>query len=120
MKRLFYELSESIRIAWTQIRANKMRSMLTALGVIIGIVAVTLMGAAIKGINVGFQNSLAMLGSDVLYVGKWPWGPVEDWWNYANRPIISTRSAEEVNRIIAGTAHSLLDVAVPVAGRGAT
>ena len=39
MRRLFYELSESIRIAWTQIRANKMRSILTALGVIIGIIA---------------------------------------------------------------------------------
>ena len=120
MRRLFYEFSESIRIAWTQIRANKMRSVLTALGVIIGIVAVTLMGAAIKGINVGFQNSLAMLGSDVLYVQKWPWGPVEDWWNFANRPLIKTRSAEEINRIIASSPDSLLDVAVPVAGRGAT
>ena len=120
MTRLFYEFSESIRIAWTQIRANKLRSILTALGVIIGIVAVTLMGTAIRGIDTGFQNSLAMLGDDVLYVQKWPWGRVEDWWNYANRPLITTRSAEAVNRIIATTPGSLLDVAVPVAGRGST
>jgi ABC-type antimicrobial peptide transport system permease subunit len=39
-----------------QIRANKMRSALTALGVIIGIVAVTLMGTAIAGINIGFDQ----------------------------------------------------------------
>jgi putative ABC transport system permease protein len=120
MRRLLYEFTESFRIAFTQIRANKMRSVLTALGVIIGIVAVTLMGAAIGGINTGFQNSLAMLGSDVLYVQKWPWGPVEDWWNYANRPVINTRSVDQLNRIIRQTPNSLLDFAVPEAGRGST
>jgi putative ABC transport system permease protein len=118
LARFYYELTESIRIAWAQIRANKMRSVLTALGVIIGIVAVTLMGAAISGIDIGFQNSLAMLGDDVLYVQKWPWGPVEDWWNFANRPQIQVADAERLNRIIENTPNSLLDVAVPVAGRG--
>ena len=43
MTRLIYELTESFRIALAQIRANKMRSVLTAFGVIIGIVAVTIM-----------------------------------------------------------------------------
>jgi len=120
LARLAYELAESIRIAWAQIRANKMRSMLTALGVIIGIVAVTLMGTAIRGIDTGFENSLAMLGEDVLYVQKWPWGPVEDWWNYVNRPPIQAMDAEKLNRIIESTPNSLLQVAVPVAGRGAS
>jgi len=118
MKRLFYEFTESFRIALTQIRANKMRSVLTALGVIIGIVAVTLMGTAIRGIDTGFQNSLAMLGDDVVYVQKWPWGGVEDWWNYANRPNVKPRDAEALNRIISDTPNSLLDVAVPVVARG--
>jgi putative ABC transport system permease protein len=118
MQRLLNEFIESFRIALTQIRANKMRSLLTALGVIIGIVAVTLMGTAIRGIDTGFQNSLAMLGEDVLYVQKWPWGGVEDWWNYANRPNIRVQDAEKLNRIIAATPNSLLDIAVPVVGRG--
>jgi putative ABC transport system permease protein len=118
LARFYYEFTESIRIAWAQIRANKMRSVLTALGVIIGIVAVTLMGTAIRGIDRGFENSLAMLGDDVLYVQKWPWGHVEDWWNYANRPPIQVGDAEKLNRIIDSTANSLLVVAVPVAGRG--
>lgn len=120
MQRLLYELLESFRIAFAQIRANKMRSVLTALGVIIGIVAVTLMGTAINGIDRGFQNSLAMLGDDVLYVQKWPWGPVEDWWNYQNRPIIRPEHAERLNQVIEDTPHSLLEIAVPVAGRGAS
>ena len=120
MQRLYNEFIESFRIAITQIRANKMRSVLTALGVIIGIVAVTLMGTAIRGIDTGFQNSLAMLGEDVLYIQKWPWGPVDDWWNYNNRPNIRTQNAEAVNRIIAATPNTLLDVAVPVLARGSS
>jgi putative ABC transport system permease protein len=91
---------------------------LTALGVIIGIVAVTLMGTAIRGIDTGFTKSLAMLGDDVLYVQKWPWGGVEDWWNYANRPPIRPEDADKINRIIEQTPNSLLEVAVPVSARG--
>jgi len=120
MKHFYYEIIESVRIAMAQIRANKMRSSLTALGVIIGIVAVTLMGTAIKGIDVGFEQSMAMLGDDILYVQKWPWGGVEDWWNYVNRPQIKPEHAEPLNRIIEGTENSELDFAVPVAGRGTT
>ncbi len=120
MKRLIYELSESVRIAFAQIRANKLRSALTALGVIIGIVAVTLMGTAISGIDTGFQNSLNMLGDDILYVQKWPWHDVEDWWNYVGRPPITPELATPLNAIIAQTPNSLLEIAVPVAGRGTT
>jgi putative ABC transport system permease protein len=118
--RSLYEFNEAFRIAFGQIRANKMRSVLTALGVIIGIVAVTLMGTAINGIDIGFQNSLAMLGEDVLYVQKWPWRNVEDWWNYINRPPIRADVADKLNRVIENTPNSLLQVAVPVAARGST
>ena len=120
MARLLYEFTESLRIAFAQIRANKMRSALTALGVIIGIVAVTLMGTAIKGINTGFQNSLNMLGDDILYVQKWPWGNPEDWWNYVGRPAIRPEDAAKLNRLIEQTPNSLLEVAVPVSARGVT
>ncbi len=119
MRRLLYEITESIRIALTQILANKLRSMLTALGVIIGIVAVTLMGTAIRGIDAGLENSMSMLGNDIVYVQKWPWGGVEDWWNYANRPNIRAEDAEPLNRIIESTPNSELLLAVPVVGRGA-
>ena len=112
MGKIIYEFTEAIRIAMAQIRANKMRSALTALGVIIGIVAVTLMGTAITGIDIGFDRSLSMLGDDVIYVQKWPWHNVEDWWNYANRPIMKPSDAIALNAVIAATPNSLLDVAV--------
>jgi len=88
--------------------------------VVIGIVAVTLMGTAINGIDIGFDRSLAMLGDDMLYVQKWPWHNVEDWWNYANRPPFHPEDADALNRVFDATPNTLLDVAVPVAGRQST
>src|SRR5579871_5272904 len=120
MKNLIYEFVESVRIAAAQIRANKMRSVLTALGVVIGIVAVTLMGTAIAGINVGFDRSLAMLGEDVLYVNKWPWSGVEDWWNYADRRPFVPADAVKLNRMMASSPDSLLEVAIFGDARSAT
>src|SRR5947209_14264457 len=96
MKRFLYELEESWRIAYAQMRSNMTRSILTALGVVIGIVAVTLMGTAIGGISVGFDKSMSVLGDDVLYVTQWPWKPVDDWWNYRDRKKIQTEYAESI------------------------
>src|SRR4029434_5613084 len=62
MKRFLYELSESWKIAAAQMRSNLTRSTLTALGVIIGVIAVTLMGTAVSGISIGFDKSMAVLG----------------------------------------------------------
>ncbi len=113
MKRFVYELSESWKIAVAQMRSNMTRSTLTALGVIIGIVAVTLMGTAIGGIQVGFDKSMAIFGDDVLYVGQWPWRKVDDWWNYRDRKKIKTEYAEGLNRMIAMTPNSNLTIAIP-------
>ena len=113
MRRFVYEISESWKIAASQMRSNKMRSTLTALGVIIGIVAVTLMGTAISGISIGFDKSMAIFGDDVLYVGQWPWKRVDDWWNYRDRKKIKTEYAEPINRMIAAASNSNLTVAVP-------
>jgi len=117
VRRILYEFNESVRIAAAQIRANKMRSALTALGVVIGIVAVTLMGTAIKGIDVGVDRSMAGFGDDVLYVGKWPWRDVEDWWNYRNRRPIQTTYAAQINQWIATHPDGPLKLAVPTANR---
>ncbi|MFZ3376247.1 MAG: ABC transporter permease, partial [Chthoniobacterales bacterium] len=73
MKRFLCELGESWKIAAAQMRSNLTRSTLTALGVIIGIVAVTLMGTAIGGISIGFDKSMSIFGDDILYVEHWPW-----------------------------------------------
>jgi putative ABC transport system permease protein len=87
--------------------------MLTALGVIIGIVAVTLMGTAINGISTGFDKSMAVIGDDVLYIEQWPWSRVNDWWNYRDRKKIRTEYAERINKMVAANPRSNLMIAIP-------
>ena len=108
-----YETTESLKMALFQIKANKIRSFLTALGVIIGIVAITMMGTAINGIDRGFDKSLAMLGYDVIYVQKSSWTTMGQWWLYRNRPDLKTEYADQLNRIIAANSRSELLLAVP-------
>src|SRR5437763_14466285 len=110
MKRYLHELSESWKITAAQMRSNLTRSTLTALGVIIGIIAVTLMGTAVNGISSGFDKRMAVLGDDVLYVTQWRWKPVDDWLNYHSPKKITTEYAETLNSLIAATPNSNLVV----------
>ncbi len=92
------ELREGLSIAFHAIRANKMRSILTTLGIVIGIVSVTLMGTAIEGLNRAFNESVGKLGADVLFVQKFPWQGDEDWATLRNRPDIRFEHARAVER----------------------
>jgi len=78
---LFSEIREGFGISWDAIRANKMRSILTTLGIVIGIVTVTLMGTAIEGLNKSFMSSISSLGADVFFVDRNAWfnRSEEDW-----------------------------------------
>ena len=67
------ELKEGLAISWGAIRANKMRSILTTLGIVIGIVTVTLMGTAIEGLNHAFLKAVSTIGADVLFVQREDW-----------------------------------------------
>jgi putative ABC transport system permease protein len=81
--------------------------------VIIGIVAVTLMGTAILGIDAGVERSLAGFGDDVLYVTKWPWRDVSDWWNFRNRRDIDHNYVHPINEWITEHPDGPLKLAVP-------
>src|SRR6202790_3806943 len=106
------EWVEGFRIAIQQIAANRTRSILIALGVAIGIIAVTLMGTAIRGIDIGFNRSLSGFGADVLYIEQWPWSTTEDFWQFRNRPDIKLSGADRLNQMIEANPNSLLDLAV--------
>ena len=98
MKYAFDEFKEGMAIAFQAIRANKMRSVLTTLGIVIGIVSVTLMGTAIEGLNRAFNKSIASIGADVLYVQKWPWVVSDDWWKFMNRRDIRMQHEKALER----------------------
>lgn len=67
------EFREGFHISWDAVRAHKMRSTLATLGIVIGIVTVTLMAAAIEGLNNAFMQSISSLGTDVFYVQQNSW-----------------------------------------------
>lgn len=85
--RILNSLTEGLKIALLAIRTNKIRSILTALCIIIGITMVTIVDAITTGIDTSFENSMAMMGTNVVYIEKWPWdgGPDFKWWEFRNR-----------------------------------
>lgn len=95
MKNFIYEMKEGILIALSAIKANKIRSILTMLSIVIGITAVVLMTTAIKGIDNSFQNGISALGSDVLYIDKYAWFSNDDWWKIKNRKNIDMEDFEK-------------------------
>ena len=70
---LLAEITEGSRISWEAIRGNLLRSVLTTLGIVIGIVTVTLMATAMEGLNGAFREAISFLGTDVLYVDTREW-----------------------------------------------
>ena len=70
---LFTEIFEGLAIALDAIRANKLRSTLTTLGIVIGIATVTLMGAAIDSLDKAFKKSISVIGADTLYISRMRW-----------------------------------------------
>ncbi len=73
MIRFFVETWESLLIALRSLGTNRLRSGLTMLGIIIGIVTVTAMITVINGLENAMDNSLAMLGTNAIYVEKTSW-----------------------------------------------
>ena len=92
---LSFEFKESMIIALRAIRSNKIRSLLTMLGIFIGITVVVLMTTAIKGIDNSFQKGISALGSDDLYIDKWTWFTNEEWWKMRNRRNITMSDYEK-------------------------
>jgi len=103
------ELKEGLAIAFRAIRANKLRSVLTTLGIVIGIVSVTLMATGIEGIDRAFNKSAAAFGTDVMYVEKWPWISMDDWATMRNRPDMKIQYAAAIERQV-----PLIDAVAPV------
>lgn len=100
----FREIREGIIISLNSIRANKMRSFLATLGIVIGITTVTILQTAIEGINNAFEKSIASVGADVLYVQKFEWFGKEDFDTYRNRRDINMQQYEYFRENMQGAA----------------
>ncbi|MFL3006715.1 MAG: ABC transporter permease [Candidatus Neomarinimicrobiota bacterium] len=106
---------ENLFISLSAVFANKTRSILTALGIIIGVFSVTMMGTLISGLDKTFESSMSMLGRDILYISRYEWFGDMDWWEVRNRPRMRTEYVEKVKE------RSKYALAVaPVMQRGAS
>lgn len=102
MYRFYISLVEGFRIAITALWANKVRAMLTTTCIVIGIVSVTTMNTVTNGVDRAFEDSMDMLGRNVVYVEKWPWGFGGEykWWEYRNRRELQQSYAPELRRLV--------------------
>ncbi len=86
---LFIKLiGESFVFAFTALKENKTRTLLSLLGITIGIMTIIGVFSAVDTLRSNLESSVEKLGSNTLYVQKWPWIGGEDfpWWKYMNRP----------------------------------
>ena len=82
-----FEIKEGITMAFAALKANKMRSFLTVLGVLVGVTAVIGMVSIIQGLNNSMARQIESLGSDTIYVTRFRIGVQ-----------LGRRSEEERNR----------------------
>jgi putative ABC transport system permease protein len=106
-------LFEGVVIALDAIRSNKVRAGLTILGIAVGVFVVTVMSAAVHGINAGVSKSMAAAGPTTFFITKWPaeinncnGGAASCPW-IRNRPLTLAlaREIEQLPNIRAVTAH---------------
>ena len=96
--RSIYEKIESVKIALSAIKENKTRGILTALGIIIGILAVITTMTVANGLGNNFKESISAIGSDVLYVSRMPWIITGNFFEYRNRPNLTFKQSEKLER----------------------
>ncbi len=61
-------ISEVMRISWEAILKNKVRSLLTMLGIIIGVAAVIIMIAVSNGTASAIASQITSLGSNLVFI----------------------------------------------------
>jgi putative ABC transport system permease protein len=93
---IFRLIGESFRFAADALRQNKTRTILSLLGITIGIFTIIFVFSAVDTLRSKLQESVDKLGSKTVFVQKWPWGGFGDypWWKYVNRPEPSLRDYE--------------------------
>lgn len=84
------QIFESFRFAWHALKSNLLRTILSLLGVTIGIFAIITVLTLVDSLEKNIKDSLNFLGTGVIYIEKWPFVPENGgefkWWEYWRRP----------------------------------
>jgi putative ABC transport system permease protein len=91
-------IAESYRFALNALRVNKLRTVLSLLGITIGIFAIIIVFTVVDSMEKNLRDGIKSLGDNVVYVQKWPWafGPDYPWWKYMNRPVPNVTELEHL------------------------
>src|SRR5690606_18809347 len=101
----------SISQALQELRVNKLRTFLSLLGITIGIFCIIAVLTVLDSMRNNIQTEVNTLGSDVLYIGRWPWmdeGGEYKWWEFLRRPNMTPRELEAVERNVPDVAFATL------------
>ena len=100
MRTYFRLLKESFVFAFISLATNKLRTLLSLLGITIGIFAIILVYSIVDSLEKSIRDSVSQFGDNVVYVQKWPWGGGADfaWWKYLNRPVPLSHEADVLKR----------------------
>jgi putative ABC transport system permease protein len=74
MKVLTGPFFENLKMAFATLRSNKLRSFLTIIGVVVGVVTVMLFSSIISGINVAIEKEVESFGTRSIFLYKYPIG----------------------------------------------
>jgi putative ABC transport system permease protein len=79
---------ESAVFAFQALAANKVRTLLSTLGITIGIFSIILVLSIVDSLERNVKKSIESLGKDAVIVDKWPWDFSGEykWWKFVNRP----------------------------------
>lgn len=81
---------ESFRFAWNALKMNILRTVLSLLGVTVGIFAIIAVFTIVDSLEKNVKQSFDFLGSGVIYVNKWPFTADSNgeyrWWDFWKRP----------------------------------
>jgi putative ABC transport system permease protein len=98
-RRLASEAAEGFRIALASLAGARLRSFLTTLGIVIGVMTVIAIVAIIQGLDESFAAQIGNLGAHTLYVSKWKWiNTRDDWWAMRNRKDFGQPELEAIER----------------------
>ncbi len=93
-------INESFIFAFQSVIMNKLRTILSLLGITIGIFAIISVFTIVDSLETNIRTSLNSLGTNIIYVQKWPWtaenGAEYQWWKYVNRPVPSYEEYREI------------------------
>jgi len=93
------DVVEGGKIAVRALRANRLRTLLTTVGIGIGVCTLLAIVGIIQGLNSSFAQQLASLGGNSMYVTKFPWIMRGDFFKYRNRRELTPPLAEQLREL---------------------